>query len=351
MSEKLDSVNTPAIAAAAKPRFAFLGPRGTFCQQALNQVAPESDALHIPALDAPRAINMVCTGEADYAVVPIENSVEGGINSTIDTLTKRANLAIAAEMLVPITFVLAVRRGVKLAEINRISTHNAAWTQCHEWILENLPQVAYLPAASTAAGAAQLAAQENPGYEAALVSPLAAAQYGLEVLHADVADNPNAVTRFVLIGKAGSVPNPTGRDKTTLMVQLPSDGSGALLQMLTQFATLGINLSRIESRPIGDSLGRYAFSIDADGHIFEKRIQAVLAALHRVSPKVTFLGSYPAARHPEVFSPAAGYQPAPYSPAEASHQHLAPGTSDADFHAANAWVAKIISGAHTYQEN
>ena len=306
----------------SRARFAFLGPRGTFCQQALNQIVSEAEGIHLPALDAPRAINMVRNGEADYAVVPIENSVEGGINATLDTLSRRGDLVIVAEMLVPITFVLAALPGTEISGIKRISTHNAAWTQCRDWILANLPEVEYLPAASTAAGAAGLTQSANPSYDATLVSPLAAKQYQLAVLRDDVADNPNAVTRFVLIGKAGAVPAPTGHDKTTLMVQLPADGSGALLEMLTQFAALRINLCRIESRPIGDSLGRYAFSIDAEGHIAEKRIQSVLAALHRVSPKVTFLGSYPAAN--------------------ASRTRLAPGTSDEDFRSASAWVSGLV---------
>lgn len=307
----------------AQTRFAFLGPRGTFCQQALNQVVEETDAIHLPALDAPRAINMVRKGEAEYAVVPIENSVEGGINATLDTLSKHGDLVIVAEILVPISFVLAARADTKISDIRRISTHNAAWTQCREWILTNLPDVEYLPAASTAAGAQRLAETENPGYEATLVSSLAAKQYGLAVLCDDVADNPNAVTRFVFVGRANTVPAPTGSDKTTLMVQLSADGSGALLQILTQFSALGINLSRIESRPTGDSLGRYAFSIDLEGHIAEKRIQFVLASLHRVSPKVTFLGSYPAANAHQI--------------------KLASGTTDEDFRAANDWVLGLVN--------
>lgn len=325
MNEQTQDYAQEAISTDSRVRFAFLGPRGTFCQQALSQVVSEDAGIHLPALDAPRAINMVRNGDAEYAVVPIENSVEGGINATLDTLSRRGDLVIVAEMLVPITFVLAVLPGTKITDIKRISTHNAAWTQCREWILANLPDVEYLPAASTAAGAAGLVQSDNPGYDATLVSPLAAAQYQLEILRDDVADNPNAVTRFVLIGKAGKVPPPTGHDKTTLMVQLSADGSGALLQMLTQFAALGINLCRIESRPIGDSLGRYAFSIDAEGHITEKRIQSVLAALHRVSPKVTFLGSYPAANAPRT--------------------RIAPGTSDEDFRSASAWVSGLVHRA------
>ncbi len=303
-------------------RFAYLGPRGTFTQQALNQIATEDESIHIPAIDSPRAIKMVRAGEADYAVVPIENSVEGGINATLDTLANDSDLLIYAEVLVQIAFTLAVRPGTTMADITHISTHHAAWTQCRNWLGEHLPEVVHLPASSTAAGAASLAAEGDPGYQATLVSALAAEQYGLEALSDAVADNPDAVTRFVLVGKAGKLPERTGSDKTTLMVQLATDEAGALLSMLEQFSARGVNLSRIESRPVGDSLGRYAFSIDAEGHLMDERIQAVLLGLHRVCPKVTFLGSYPTADHRRI--------------------RLRPGTTDEDFISARSWVDGLI---------
>lgn len=303
-------------------RFAYLGPRGTFTQQALIQIATEDTAIHIPAIDSPRAIKMVRTGEADYAMVPIENSVEGGINATLDTLASESDLLIYAEVLVQIAFTLAVRPGTAMEDITHISTHNAAWTQCRNWLGNNLPEVIHLPATSTAAGAAGLAAEGDPGYQATLVSALAAEQYELESLNDAVADNADAVTRFVLIGKAGTLPERTGSDKTTLMVQLATDEAGALLNMLEQFSARGVNLSRIESRPVGDSLGRYAFSIDAEGHLMDERIQAVLLGLHRVCPKVTFLGSYPTADHRRI--------------------RLRPGTTDDDFISARSWVDGLI---------
>lgn len=302
-------------------RFSFLGPRGTFTQQALGQIADETEATHLPAPDAPRAMRMVIDGDADYAVVPIENSVEGGINATLDYLAATPDLSIMAEVLVPITFTLAAKPGTTLADVTAISTHPAAWTQCRGWIMDNLPHVAFKPASSTAAGAEGLLT-EHPDYQATLVSPLAAKQYGLVSLADGVADNPDAVTRFVMIGRAGVVPEQTGADKTTLMVQLASDESGALLGMLEQFSVRGINLSRIESRPVGDSLGRYAFSIDAEGHLFDERMQDLLAGLYRVCPRVTFLGSYPAADGRRIKARA--------------------GTSDHDFRSARAWVKALL---------
>lgn len=304
-------------------RFSFLGPAGTFTYAALKQVAPP-DSVEIPALDVPMALRLVRSGEADYAVVPIENSVEGGVNATLDALTDGSALQIKAEMLVPIAFSLAVRPGTRREDIRAISTHSHAWAQCRGWIAERLGPVVHVPATSTAAGAKTLAESDSPGFEAALCPPATVKLMGLESLSDDVADNPGAVTRFIMVGLPGPQPERTGADKTTLLVQLPHDEAGALLSMLEQFSARGINLSRIESRPIGDSLGRYAFSIDAEGHLRDERIQAVLIGLHRVCPQVVFLGSYPSASGERI--------------------RPRPGTSDADFQAGREFVERLLAG-------
>lgn len=316
---------TPA-AHSQPTRYAFLGPHGTFCQAALLQVCDEGPGVeHIPALDVSRALAMADRGEVDYAVVPIENSVEGGINATLDSLAATQHLKILGEVLVPITFALCVRPGVRLADVRRISTHQAAWAQCRNWIADHCPQAIHIPATSTAAAAQMLASDvENPGFDAALVSPLSARHYGLTILSDDVADNANAVTRFILVGRGADIPQRTGADKTTLMVQLPHNESGALLTMLEQFAARGVNLSRIESRPVGDALGRYAFSIDAEGHIDDERIQAVLQGLHRTCPKVVFFGSYPNASGAKV--------------------KARPGTSDDDYRSGREWLRSLFEG-------
>ena len=139
-----------------------------------------------------------------------------------------------------------------------------------------------------------------------------------------MADNPDAVTRFVKVTRPGRVGEPTGADKTTLLVQLPHDRSGALLDMLEQFSARGVNLSRIESRPVGDSLGRYRFSIDVEGHVREERVQAALIGLHRTCPVVRFLGSYPRL--------------------DARPTAVLAGTSDKDFVVARSWVADVLDG-------
>jgi prephenate dehydratase len=227
---------------------------------------------------------------------------------------------------VPVGFTLVGRPGVGLADVRRVAAHPHAWVQCRRWLAAHLPEAVHVPASSNTAPAARLA--EAPGdaldFDAALVPPAAPAHYGLDVLAEGVADNPHLVTRFVVVGHPGDVPPRTGADKTTLVVHLPSNEAGALLTMLEQFAARGVNLSRIESRPIGDSLGRYSFSIDAEGHITEERMGEAFMGLHRVCPHVRYLGSYPRAD------------------GVAADVHI--GTADPDFRTAREWLRSVRGG-------
>ena len=308
-----------------RPRYAYLGPRGTFTEAALRQVVDPDEAEYLPQVDVVTAIEAVRTGEADRAVVAIENSVEGGVTAVLDTLAVGEPLVLPREMLVPVSFVLAARPGTVLADVARLSAHPHAWAQCRRWLRANLPGVVHVPATSNPAPAALLAdTSEKLSFDAALIPPTALEHYRLDVLAEEVADSGTAVTRFVLIGPPGDLPEPTGSDKTTLVVHLPSERPGALLEMLEQFSTRGINLSRIESRPLGDSLGRYSFSIDCEGHIADERVADALMGLHRMCPHVRFLGSYPRVD---------------------DHQGgVRPGSSDADYHAARAWVTALRDG-------
>ena len=315
----------PETEPAALPRYAYLGPSGTFTEAALRQVVDPASAVLLPQVDVILALEAVREGRADHAVVPIENSVEGGVNATLDALATGRRLVVTAEMIVPVSFVVAVRPGTRLEHVRRVGTHPHAWAQCRRWLGASLPGAVHVPSTSTAAAAELLAGLGAPGFEAALVAPLSAELYDLDVLAADVEDNPNAVTRFVLVSRPGPLPERTGADKTTLVVHLPHNRAGALLEMLEQFATRGVNLSRIESRPIGDSLGRYSFSIDAEGHIRDERVAAALMGLHRMCPVVRFVGSYPRG---------AGVQAS-----------VGPGTVDADFIAARAWVEELRGGS------
>ncbi|WP_076465402.1 prephenate dehydratase [Actinomyces mediterranea] len=303
-------------------RIAFLGPFGTFTEQAVHQVAPAGAQL-LPTTSAPQALAAVRRGEADRAVVPIENSIEGGVNATLDALSHGDPLVIVAEMVVSVVFQLAVRPGTRAEDIRRIGTHPHAWAQCRNWIESTFPAAVHVPATSTAAGA-ELLAGGDATFDAALCNAVSVRNYGLNALYEDVADNPGAVTRFVLVAKPGVLPPPTGADKTTIQVALPVNESGALLKMLEQFAVRGVDLSRIESRPSGDGLGDYTFSIDIVGHISEERVQAALVGLHRHSPEVRFMGSYP--RVDGVRSP------------------VLRGTRDEDFRVGRAWVSSILHG-------
>ncbi|MCV2395987.1 prephenate dehydratase [Actinotalea sp. M2MS4P-6] len=311
-----------------RARYAYLGPAGTFTEAALRQVVSPDEADYLPQVDVLAAIAAVRAGTADFAVVAIENSVEGGVTAVLDSLAVGEPLMILREMLVPVTFALAARPGTDLGAVRRISAHPHAWAQCRGWLAQNLPGVVHVPATSNTAPAALLAgAREDLGFDAALVPPSAVEHYGLAVVAEHVSDNEAAVTRFVLIGRPGDVPAPSGADKTTLVVHLPSNQAGALLEMLEQFATRGVNLSRIESRPIGDSLGRYSFSIDAEGHLADERMAEALIGLHRVCPHVRYLGSYPRV--------------------DAPYGDMRPGTSDEDFRSARAWVQSLREGRAT----
>jgi len=229
-------------------------------------------------------------GKADRAVVPIENSIEGGVSATSDALAVMPGVQIFGEYLVPVRFDLMAKPGTKLSEIKDVLTHPVAYAQSRKWLEQNLSSHTHIPAASTAAAAKALADGANA--DAVIAASGAAKLYGLEILASDIGENKEAQTRFIEIGKKSKPQPKTGTDKTSVIVELPDDRPGGLLEMLEQFAARGVNLSRIESRPVGDRFGRYRFNIDAEGHIEDEAIAEALMGLHRFSPKVIFLGSY-----------------------------------------------------------
>lgn len=311
--------------------YAFLGPEGTFTEAALMQVPDAAAATRIPASSVNAALDLVRDGSVQAAMVPIENSVEGGVTATLDAIAGGRELRIIREVLVPISFVLVARPGTRLADVRRVSTHGHAWAQCRVWMDRNIPAAEYVPGSSTAAAAMGLL-ESDCHYDAAVCAPLVAVeQPGLAVLAENIGDNPAAVTRFILVSRPGALPERTGADKTTVVVPLPEDRPGALMEILDQFASRGVNLSRIESRPTGQYLGHYFFSIDADGHTGDARVADALAGLHRISPATRFLGSYPRADRQETVVEA----------------H----TSDEAFAAAKDWVASILRPAPSLQEN
>jgi prephenate dehydratase len=273
--------------------FAFLGPVGTFTELALAQVKESKNAKKIAVNHVAEAIELVISGKAKRAIIPVENSIEGGVSATLDALAGTELIRIYGEYLVPVSFNLVARPGTKLSEVKTIATHPVAYAQSRKWLLEKLPKHVHLPATSTAAAAAALLTSDHA--DAAIAAPTITNHHKLITLAKNIGENKQAQTRFIQIGSAGDLPKPTGADKTSVIVELPTDRPGALLEMLEQFATRGVNLTRIESRPIGDRLGRYRFNIDAEGHVLDESVGEALAGLHRFSPKVSFLGSYPRA--------------------------------------------------------
>jgi prephenate dehydratase len=310
-------------------RYAFLGPAGTFCEAALRTLPAAARAQLKPHPNVPSALDAVRTGEADGAVVPFENSVEGSVATTLDELASGQPLRITREILQPVRFALLARPDTALTDITAVGTHPHAEAQCRRWLATRLPHASVLLASSTAEAAAAVARAGQGGhpevpYDAAIAAPLAAERYRLRVLADDVGDNPEAVTRFVLLSRPGPTPAPTGADRSTLVAFIADDHPGALLEILTEFAVRGVNLTRIESRPTGMGLGRYCFSIDCEGHLAEARVGAALSALHRICAHVRFLGSYPRA--------------------DQSPPVLRRGTTDADFADAAAWLDALRNG-------
>ena len=273
--------------------YAYLGPRGTFTEAALLSLEISKTGTLIASATVPQALELVRSGQVTGALVPIENSVEGSVAATLDDLSHGTSLEIVDEIAIPVTFALLARPGKTIADIARVATHPHAQAQCAQWLHENLPHAQVLPAMSTAAAAEGLTADAN--YDAVICSSVAAQHYGLEILLEDIGDNESAWTRFILVRQAGHTNSSTGNDKTTVSLFIRDDHPGALLEILTEFAVRGVNLTRIESRPTKKQLGDYFFSIDFEGHINDERVGEAMKGLHRICADVKFLGSY--ARH------------------------------------------------------
>ncbi|MCS5735875.1 prephenate dehydratase [Herbiconiux daphne] len=273
--------------------YSYLGPSGTFTEAALAQV-PEAEGKDWRSVNnVGEALDDVVSGRSVAAMIAIENSIEGGVTATLDALANIPGLRIIGEYLVRVQFVLVARPGTTLDEVRVVNAHPVAYAQTRKWLDANVPTHGHIPSTSNVAAA--LALFENDLADAAIAPPQIVQHHALEVLAENIADNANAVTRFVLVSKSAAVPAPTGADKTSIIAELPEDRAGALLELLEQFSTRGVNLSLLQSRPIGDALGRYRFVIDADGHITDERVADALLGVRRFSPHILFLGSYPRA--------------------------------------------------------
>ncbi len=299
--------------------YGYFGPAGTFTHQALLTL-PTLEGEATPFATVGQGLQAVRDGEVAAVLVPIENSVEGGVTATLDNLAYGDRLVITREVLLPVQFTLYARPGTALADVRQVLTHPHAAAQCRGWLGAHLPEATVTEGGSTAAAAAEVA---DPGsrYDAAVCAQVAGEMYGLAPLATGIADNPDAVTRFVLVSRPGPVAPPTGADKTTLVLFLREDHPGALLEILEQFASRGVNLCRIESRPTKRTLGDYCFSVDAEGHLDDARLAEALMGLHRVCADVVFLGSYPRA---DQLRPV-----------------IQPGTTNDDYTAASSWLRDL----------
>ncbi|MDX3131953.1 prephenate dehydratase [Streptomyces europaeiscabiei] len=305
--------------------YVYLGPEGTFTEVALRTLPESATRELVPMVSVPAALDAVRNGEAEAAFVPIENSVEGGITTTLDELVAGAPLMIYREVLLSITFALLVRPGTKLSEIKTVTAHPAAQPQVRNWMKANLsPDVVWESAASNADGARLV---QEGRYDAAFAGEFAASRYGLEALQTEIHDAENAQTRFVLVGRPARPAAPTGSDKTSVVIWQRDDHPGGLRDLLGEFAVRGVNLMLLQSRPTGEGIGNYCFAIDAEGHISDRRVAEALMGLKRICLQVRFLGSYPRA-----------------DAATAKIRPTLAGTSDAEFVAAADWVARCQDG-------
>lgn len=301
-------------------RYGFLGPAGTFTEAALLQWLGDRAVEVVPYATVDTAVDAVRAGEVVGAMVPLENSVEGSVTATIDALAGGPGLAIIAEAQVPVSFSLVARPGWTLEQVRGVTTHPHAHAQCRRWLADQLPGVPVTFAPSTAMAASLVADGEH---DAAISAPLAAAVYGLDQLASNIGDRP-AETRFVLISTPQPPQPATGADKTSLVLFMGQDHPGALLEILTEFAVRGVNLTRIESRPTGGGIGDYFFSVDVEGHLDDARVGEALMGLRRVCAEVLYLGSFPRLD---------GQAPA-----------IRRGVADEEFAQAQAWLTRIREG-------
>ncbi|WP_329118335.1 prephenate dehydratase [Streptomyces sp. NBC_01353] len=305
-------------------RYTYLGPEGTFTEAALRTLPEAATRELVPMVSVPAALDAVRNGEAAAALVPIENSVEGGVTATLDELASGEPLMIYREVVLPIAFALLVRPGTTMSEIKTVTGHPVAQPQVRNWMRAHLPDALWESAASNADGARLV---QEGRFDAAFAGEFAAATYGLEALVTEIHDAENAETRFVLVGRPARPSAPTGADKTSVVLWLGEDHPGALLELLQEFAVRGVNLMLIQSRPTGAGIGNYCFAVDAEGHISERRVGEALMGLKRICPKVRFLGSYPRA-----------------GVSREDVRGLRRGTSDEEFMAASDWLARAQDG-------
>lgn len=284
---------TPAAADPPLRTIGYLGPPGTFTEQAVHSQPDLGRMRHRPLGSIAEVLGAVAGGEVDLGLVAIENMIEGSVTATIDALAFDTDLLIQREIVMGVNLNLLVRPGGRLDQVERISSYPVAYAQCRSYLSEHLPGVPFRAANSTADAARELA--EGDDADTAVIATRRSAEvYGLEVLAAGIEDRPKNQTRFVLVGSDGITP-PSGHDKTSMLIYQRTDAPGSLIGILQEFAARAINLTSLQSRPTKAGLGHYCFLVDCEGHVADELVADALRNLMMKTARVKFLGSYPSA--------------------------------------------------------
>ena len=276
-----------------RTRIGYLGPPGTFTEEALLGEADLAAGDLLAMESMPAVLSATASGDVDLGFIALENSIEGTVLRVLDGLVFDHDLLIQREVVMAISQNLLGPPGMTLADVRRVVSFPHAMEQCRTFFKTKLPGVEAVAANSTAT-AVQEVGEAKPVGTAALGSALAGKLYGLEVLAADVEDHPDNSTRFVVVAPTG-IPAPTGHDKTSIVCFQSDDRPGSLHAILGQFSARNLNLTKLESRPTKHSLGDYCFIIDLEGHVDDEVVADCLRDLHAQLAGLKFLGSYPAA--------------------------------------------------------
>jgi prephenate dehydratase len=302
---------------------AFLGPLGTFTEEALLTQPDLAEAELVPLRSFPEVLAAVDDGEVDLGFVALENSIEGTVRLVMDTLVFGHDLLIQREVVLAIRQNLLGPPGMTVGDVRRVVSFPDALGQCQDFFGRELPGIELVAANSTAEAVREVAETRPPG-TAALGTALAGRLYGLEVVAAGIEDNADNTTRFVVVARDG-IPPPTGHDKTSIVCFQNADRPGSLHAILGQFSARNINLTRLASRPTKRGLGDYCFIIDLEGHVDDEVVADCLRDLHAQLAGVKFLGSYPAA---------------------GEHGAAIRRDAEASWKAADAWISALRARVH-----
>lgn len=277
----------------ANSTIAYLGPKGSFTEEALRSQSDLARARLIPYPSWAAVMDAVDKRDVDYAFVAIENSIEGTVSATIDPLIFDYDLFVLREVVYDIHLNLMATHGTSISQVTKVLSFPHALAQCRNFLSETLP-AAEAVATNSTSDAARIVAENASPSDAALAPAVSAELYNLEILRAQVEDHAGNQTRFFLLNK-DHIANRTGNDKTTVVCFQLSDRPGSLISILAQFSARNINLTKLESRPSKTGLGQYCFVIDLEGHIEDPIVADTLSELHRSLPEIKLIGSYPAA--------------------------------------------------------